>query len=342
MINTYEVAPRAILADDYGALAQKLLDGKLASTITWDWIVIVAVSQGKYGSELIVTETPKWSDDPDSDITLMGAWLYVLTTASERKDAAKKVLGYLLTEEAASVAAKMVGNAVPLRGCESAGKVTPGRRSKGPPFPAGRLGCKPTRALSQPCPVMGTERRRWKRRHPACAVCAVATNGGVAGAGRPVRRWECGEKPTGCLSHARIRAAVRHSRVRKDQAYISPPACVRSQTPRDCRGGCRAMPDIHPGGEAECIPHPASAALGSGGPAAVGNALLARGARAPLLDDLVDPSPLRPPAPVAPAWTAASAAFRRHRRCTCERCFGSLPGHALPVGSTVLLGATCV
>ena len=39
MINTYEVAPRAILADDYGALAQKLLDGKLASTITWDWIV---------------------------------------------------------------------------------------------------------------------------------------------------------------------------------------------------------------------------------------------------------------------------------------------------------------
>ena len=69
LINTYEVAPRAILADDYGALAQKLLDGKLASTITWDWIVSVAVGQGKYGSELIVTETPKWSDDPDSDIT---------------------------------------------------------------------------------------------------------------------------------------------------------------------------------------------------------------------------------------------------------------------------------
>ena len=32
------------------------------------------------------------------------------------------------------------------------------------------------------------------------------------------------------------------------------------------------MPDTHPGGEAECVPHPASAALGSGGPAVVGNA----------------------------------------------------------------------
>ena len=115
LINTYEVAPRAILADDYGALAQKLLDGKLASTITWDWIVSVAVSQGKYGSELIVAETPKWSDDADSDITLMGAWLYVLSSASERKDAAKKVLGYMLSEEAATAEAKMVGNAVPLR-----------------------------------------------------------------------------------------------------------------------------------------------------------------------------------------------------------------------------------
>ncbi|MDE0023217.1 MAG: hypothetical protein OXP69_02270 [Spirochaetaceae bacterium] len=30
--------------------------------------------------------------------------------------------------------------------CESASKVTPGRRSKGPPFPAGRSGCKPGRA----------------------------------------------------------------------------------------------------------------------------------------------------------------------------------------------------
>lgn len=32
---------------------------------------------------------------------------------------------------------------------ESAGKVTPGPRSKGPPFLAGRSGCKPGRALSQ-------------------------------------------------------------------------------------------------------------------------------------------------------------------------------------------------
>ena len=158
------------------------------------------------------------------------------------------------------------------RYCESAGKVTPGRRSKGPPFPAGRLGCKPMRALSQPCHLMGAERQRFKRHQPACGVCAVTSNGGVARAGRPGRRCECREKPTDCLSHARIRAAVRHCRVRKDQAYISPPACVRSQTPRDCRGGCRAMPDTHPGGEAECVPHPASAALGSGGPAAVGNA----------------------------------------------------------------------
>ena len=115
LINTYEVAPPAILADHYGALGQKLLDGKFATSITWDWIVGVAVSQGKYGSELIVAPTPKWSDDPDSDITLMGAWLYVLNAASERKDAAKKVLGYMLSEEAASAYAKMVGNAVPLR-----------------------------------------------------------------------------------------------------------------------------------------------------------------------------------------------------------------------------------
>ena len=115
LINTYEVAPRAILADDYGALGQKLLDGKFASSITWDWIVSVAVSQGKYGSELIVAPTPKWSDDPDSDITLMGAWLYVLTAASERTDAAKKVLGYMLSEEAATAHSRMTGNAVPLR-----------------------------------------------------------------------------------------------------------------------------------------------------------------------------------------------------------------------------------
>ena len=37
-----------------------------------------------------------------------------------------------------------------VKGCESAGKVTPGRRSKGPPFPAGHLGCNPGRALNQP------------------------------------------------------------------------------------------------------------------------------------------------------------------------------------------------
>ena len=115
LINTYQVAPRAILADDYGALGQKLLDGKFATSITWDWIVSVAVSQGKYGSELIVAAPPKGSDDPDSDITLMRAWLYVLTSASERTDAAKKVLGYLLSEEAETAYSKMVGNAVPLR-----------------------------------------------------------------------------------------------------------------------------------------------------------------------------------------------------------------------------------
>ena len=34
--------------------------------------------------------------------------------------------------------------------CESAGKVTPGRHPKGPPFPAGRLGCTTGRVLSQP------------------------------------------------------------------------------------------------------------------------------------------------------------------------------------------------
>lgn len=115
LINTHEVAPRAILADDYGALGQKILDGRLASTITWDWIVSVAVGQGKYGSEIIVAPPPKWSDDPDSDITLMGAWIYVLNAASERKDAARKLLGYMLSEEAATAYATMVGNAVPLR-----------------------------------------------------------------------------------------------------------------------------------------------------------------------------------------------------------------------------------
>ena len=115
LINTYEVAPPAILADDYGALGQKLLDGKFATSITWDWIVSVAVSQGKYGSELIVAPPPKWSDDPDSDITLMGAWLYTLNAASERKDAAKEVLRFMLSAEAASAYSKMVGNAVPLR-----------------------------------------------------------------------------------------------------------------------------------------------------------------------------------------------------------------------------------
>ena len=44
----------------------------------------------------------------------------------------------------------------------------------------------------------------------------------------------------GCLSHARTRAAARRCPVRQDQGRKSPAACVRAQTPRDCRGGCRA------------------------------------------------------------------------------------------------------
>ena len=46
----------------------------------------------------------------------------------------------------------------------------------------------------------------------------------------------------------------------------------------DCRAGCRAMLDTHPGGRAGCVPHPASAAVGTCGRAACGTA---RGAALP-------------------------------------------------------------
>ena len=58
----------------------------------------------------------------------------------------------------------------------------------------------------------------------------------------------------------------------KIKGCISPPACVRARTPRDCRAGCRATLGTHAEGRAGCGPHPASAAVGIGGPAVVGNA----------------------------------------------------------------------
>ena len=79
-------------------------------------------------------------------------------------------------------------------------------------------------------------------------------------------------RAAGCLSHARTRAAARRSPVRQDQGCISPPACVRARTPRDGRAGCRATLGTHAEGRAGCVPHPASAAVGIGGPAVVGNA----------------------------------------------------------------------
>ena len=60
--------------------------------------------------------------------------------------------------------------------------------------------------------------------------------------------------------------------VRQDQARKSPPAGVRARTPEDCRADGRATLDSHPGGRAGCVPHPASAALGTCGLAACGTA----------------------------------------------------------------------
>ena len=62
----------------------------------------------------------------------------------------------------------------------------------------------------------------------------------------------------------------RRSPVRQDQARKSPPAGVRARTPEDCRADGRATLDSHPGGRAGCVPHPASAALGTCGLAACG------------------------------------------------------------------------
>ena len=117
--------------------------------------------------------------------------------------------------------------------CESAGKVTPGRRSKGPPFPAGRSGCKPTRALSQPCHLRGAERQRFKRRQPACGVCAVTSNGRVAragGAGQAVR--VPGEADRLPQSRPNPRGGSTLSSAERSSVHISSSLCAVADSPR--------------------------------------------------------------------------------------------------------------
>ena len=116
--------------------------------------------------------------------------------------------------------------------CESAGKVTPGRCSKGPPFPAGRSGCKPTRALSQPCHLMGAERQRFKRRQPACGVCAVTSNGRVAragGAGQAVR--VPGEADRLPQSRPNPRGGSTLSSAERSSVHISSSLCAVADSP---------------------------------------------------------------------------------------------------------------
>ena len=76
----------------------------------------------------------------------------------------------------------------------------------------------------------------------------------------------------GSLSRVRTLAAARRCPVRQDRGRRSPPACGRARTRRDCRAGCRATLDTHPGGRAGCVPPRASAAVTTGGRAAFGTA----------------------------------------------------------------------
>ena len=116
-----------------------------------------------------------------------------------------------------------------------------------------------TEAIQEP--VCARERRpcaAWELTHPGGAGEAVAgaVVSDVAGDRLPQSRpYPRGGSP-----------------IRQDQARRSPPACVRARTPGERQAGCRATLDTRPGGRAGCAPHPASAAVGSGGPAACGTA----------------------------------------------------------------------
>ena len=71
----------------------------------------------------------------------------------------------------------------------------------------------------------------------------------ASGPPRQDRTWANGAGEAWAVSRARTRAAARRSAGRQGRACRSLAACVRSQTPRDHRAGCRTTPDTHPGVE---------------------------------------------------------------------------------------------
>ena len=100
-------------------------------------------------------------------------------------------------------------------------------------------------------PATAIVRRFWTAIHP-----------GSAGWGSKCALTACGMAAHDALQFGKIKPA---NRLQSD---------VRARTPEDCRADCRATLDTHPGGRAGCVPHPASAALGTCGLAACGTAPL--------------------------------------------------------------------
>ncbi|HUC91405.1 MAG TPA: extracellular solute-binding protein [Paenibacillus sp.] len=96
MANKDKVTPLAQLADIYDPMIQKFIDGKYGMIYMYSGAIPTFEKAGKFGpGKLEMVPIPTF----ETDDMFMASWHYVLSKASKKKEASKKVLQYLASKE---------------------------------------------------------------------------------------------------------------------------------------------------------------------------------------------------------------------------------------------------